>query len=387
MPKNTDILIPKTLPVSDLLADVKPIQWLINDVLDRGTLAAIVAQPSRFKSFVALDMACSVATGTDWMNYPTTQGPVVYLCGEGKRGLLDRIRAWFDHKGLEPNDAPLLITQGGFAAQESQNVDRYISAVTEALLAAPQVKQSPALIIIDTYSRYAAGLDENSASETAVMVAQLNRLQELFGATVMIVHHVSKGTGDARGSTAFGGALDWQYKVLREGDGDSHSKAIDLQDLRATVVLTKCKDHQGPLPVHIKGTIKTGVHSGTANVPYSSLVFGLNDGLEDDIYTGLASQGQHVFNAYLVLAAKDPNVTLLDLETASNKTNVSRILQQITAWLKHRLSVREIHYDSPSSNGLSALRDLLEIFKLRDLPEAQPRGKASLQTLITDTEI
>tara|TARA_B100000787_G_scaffold6515_1_gene4872 strand:- start:148 stop:951 length:804 start_codon:yes stop_codon:yes gene_type:complete len=198
-------------------------------------------------------MACSVATGTDWMNYPTTQCPVVYLCGEGKRGLMDRIRAWFDHKGLEPNDAPRLITQGGFAAQESQNVDRYISVVTEALLAAPQVKQSPALIIIDTYSRYAAGLDENSASETAVMDAQLNRLQELFGAAVMIDHHVSKGTGDARGSTALGSALDWQYKVLREGDGDSHSKAEDHQDLRATVVLTKCKDHQGPPPVHITG--------------------------------------------------------------------------------------------------------------------------------------
>ena len=387
MPQDNDILIPKTVPISSLLSDVEPIEWLIADVLDRGTLAAIVAPPSRFKSFVAIDMACSIATGTDWLGHPTHQGTVVYLCGEGRRGVLDRVRAWFHHKNLDHTEVPLMITQGSFAAQESETMGAYISAVTRSLNGGPQIIQSPSLIIIDTYSRYAAGLDENSASETATMIKQLERLQKYFGATVLVVHHVAKATGDARGSSAFVGALDWQYTIMREGDEGKQSKALDLQDLRCTISLTKSKDHAGIDPLSICGVSITGAHDGEAMIPYSSLVFEINDGLDDDIYHALSPQAQLVLNAYLLCIADNPRVTLSILEEASNKTSLSQILRQINVWLTHRLSVREIAFERPSTQGLAALGALISPFEYLNLPEAQPRKKQAIETLIVDSEL
>lgn len=244
MPILKPTITPETVSISSFLEDVEPIQWLIEDVLDRGTLAALVAQPSRFKSFVALSMACSISTGTPWMGRPTTQGPVVLLAGEGLQGIKSRTRAWFDHHGIDEATSQLMITKGTFAAQDETQMGCYISSVEE-VLKTNAVSQSPSLIIVDTYSRYAASLDENSASETAGMIAQLNRLQSRFGATVLVVHHVSKATGDARGSSAFVGALDWQYSLERNGDEAQASSPIDMRDLRVKLKLTKSKDHGG----------------------------------------------------------------------------------------------------------------------------------------------
>ena len=266
MPLNKPLITPETVSISSFLEDVKPTDWLIESVLDRGTLAALVAQPSRFKSFVALSMACSISTGTPWMGKPTTKGPVVLLAGEGLQGIKSRTRAWFDHHDIDESTSQLMITKGTFAAQDDTQMGCYIRSVEE-VLKTHQVTESPSMIIVDTYSRYAASLDENSASETAGMIAQLGRLQARFNATVLVVHHVSKATGDARGSSAFVGALDWQYSLERHGDETTSSSPIDLRDLRVKLKLTKSKDHGGIDPMPLKASIVEGHHKGTAKVP------------------------------------------------------------------------------------------------------------------------
>jgi len=46
------------------------------------------------KTFIALDMAFSVATGTPWQGHDTKQGSVVYIAAEGVQGMAQRIDAW-----------------------------------------------------------------------------------------------------------------------------------------------------------------------------------------------------------------------------------------------------------------------------------------------------
>ena len=53
------------------------------------------------KTFVALDMALSIAKGLPFHGLPTKQGAVAYIAGEGARGLLGRIEAWYRSKRVD----------------------------------------------------------------------------------------------------------------------------------------------------------------------------------------------------------------------------------------------------------------------------------------------
>lgn len=371
MPLIKPNITPETVTISSFLEDVKPTDWLIESVLDKGTLAALVAQPSRFKSFVALSMACSISTGTPWMDKPTTKGPVVLLAGEGLQGIKSRTRAWFDHHDIDESASQLMITKGTFAAQDDTQMGCYIRSVEE-VLKTHRVTQSPSLIIVDTYSRYAASLDENSASETAGMIAQLGRLQSRFGATVLVVHHVSKATGDARGSSAFVGALDWQYSLVRNGDETTSSSPIDLRDLRVKLKLTKSKDHGGIDPLPLKATIVEGHHKGIAKVPYNSLVFDLDFGDIESVYDGLGSATRDTLHYVLMALDADPDVTAKQIASDLCRPNLSQEYRMLCDWLKGRIQLHEdLHVIFPDGQGFAAFKHLLQPFKDSDLPEAK----------------
>ena len=371
MPLIKPNITPETVTISSFLEDVKPTDWLIESVLDKGTLAALVAQPSRFKSFVALSMACSISTGTPWMGKPTTKGPVVLLAGEGLQGIKSRTRAWFDHHDIDEATSQLMITKGTFAAQDDTQMGCYIRSVEE-VLKTHQVSQSPSLIIVDTYSRYATSLDENSASETAGMIAQLGRLQSRFGATVLVVHHVSKATGDARGSSAFVGALDWQYSLVRNGDETTSSSPIDLRDLRVKLKLTKSKDHGGIDPMPLKATIVEGHHKGTAQVPYNSLLFDLDFGDIESVYDGLGSATRDTLHYVLMALDANPDVTAKQIASDLCRPNLSQEYRMLCDWLKGRIQLhQDLHVTFPDGQGFAAFKQLLQPFMDNDLPEAK----------------
>ncbi len=58
-------------------------RWLIDKVIASGSINWMVAAPSSFKSFVAIDMATCVSTGRPWHGRETSEGVVLYLAGEG----------------------------------------------------------------------------------------------------------------------------------------------------------------------------------------------------------------------------------------------------------------------------------------------------------------
>ena len=69
-------------------------EMLVGHVLECGTLAELYGDSNTGKSFVALDLAFSVATGCQWHGEAVRQGGVLYFAGEGERGLSRRARAW-----------------------------------------------------------------------------------------------------------------------------------------------------------------------------------------------------------------------------------------------------------------------------------------------------
>lgn len=201
-PSSGEPLEPRFRLISDLeLEQLPPIEFLVEGVLPRAGLAAIYGPPAAGKSFLALDMACAIATGTTWLENRTKQGRVVYVASEGSAGLKQRLAAWKAQQGLTGVSIPIsFLTQ---PVNLLGSVD-----VAALLLAIAKLPERPALIIIDTLHRSMPGGDENSAKDVGLVIEHAERLRRETGASVLLVHHTAKGSDLERGSSSLRGAVD-----------------------------------------------------------------------------------------------------------------------------------------------------------------------------------
>ena len=183
---------------------------LIEDTLDRSTVALLAGYHGTYKSFVALSWAASVTTGTPWMGRPVQQGRVLYIVGEGATGIDNRLRAWEEANGVRIDHDALHTTRGAVQIAEPRALAEVAGYVEEVGFD---------LIIIDTVARAAVGLEENSSKDMGVFIDAADQLRQATEAgTVLLVHHTGKDKSTVRGSSAVEAAMDTVY-VTEGGDG------------------------------------------------------------------------------------------------------------------------------------------------------------------------
>lgn len=224
----------KLRSIGELLIEPAPPDFLIDHVLESNTNAAFIGASGGGKSFAAVDMSASVATGSLWNGHATKCGLVIYLAGEGHRGLRRRFKAWSIAKGIDLSAAPLFLSDCAFPINNAIDTLRTTEAI-ERIVAA-RGGQPPVAIFIDTLHRHFAG-DESSAEDMGTYIINVDEyLRRPFGCTVVTVHHVGHGATDrARGSSAFRAALDWEYLITRT-------------DRHVNISCTKSKDFDPPDP-------------------------------------------------------------------------------------------------------------------------------------------
>lgn len=213
-----------------------PPTWLIPDVLPAGRLSVMYGDFGSCKSFLALDWALCVATGSPWMGMELTYGTVAYVAGEGIGGMGPRLRAWKQHRNWTGASSLYLLNA---APQLLRPED--VAALLEGLRALPEL---PSLVVIDTLARSMVGGDENSAQDMGLAVAAADCVRIEFGCHVLLVHHKPTGSQKARGSTALPGAADTMIFVTRDGDSitvtcekQKDAKEFDMRYLHKEVVV------------------------------------------------------------------------------------------------------------------------------------------------------
>ncbi|NBC11063.1 MAG: AAA family ATPase, partial [Planctomycetes bacterium] len=103
--------------------EMRPPDWLLRGMLERDTFALIFGDPGTGKSFLAIDWACRIATGTPWRDQAVKAGPVIYLAGEGRQGFGRRTRAWEQHHSVSLAEAPLYVGPAVAIADPGELVD------------------------------------------------------------------------------------------------------------------------------------------------------------------------------------------------------------------------------------------------------------------------
>jgi len=286
--------------------EIAPVDWLIEGWLAKDSLAGLVGPSGSCKSFLAVDWACRVATGTPWNGAAVERGAVFVLAGEGRNGLRKRIEGWSQHTGVSINGAPLYLSTSLPPMTDQLNALQVIAEIDalaeEAFFGAGG--SEPALIVIDTVARAMAGKNENSAQDMGELVQVMDWLKERWKATVLAVHHTGhEASGRARGSSSFYAALDSEV-VLKPGKPDG-----------LTLTATKCKDWQPPLPLALKPQpVEFALPSlGTST---STLVL---------VNTGPAIDNR--FEQVQALRSQGLTVRMIADETGIPKSTVNRLLK------------------------------------------------------------
>ncbi|MEC4857125.1 AAA family ATPase [Mycobacteroides chelonae] len=225
--------------------------WLVGKLVPAAGLTRLVGMSQSLKSFIALDMALSVATGTPFAGlsrFDTAQrGHVIYVVGEGVHGIDKRVRAWCAQRGIERAEVRKNLTVLRGAAQLGSRRDM-------AEVRAKVFETGACLVVFDTQARCTVELEENSATEQGKAIAALDALMRATNVAVLMLHHTTKSDPrNARGSVAWTGAVDTELVSVRDGD----KLAVDLE-----VVKMKDDDNTGAYPLKaVKVTLPSGDES------------------------------------------------------------------------------------------------------------------------------
>ncbi|GEM78740.1 AAA family ATPase [Vibrio superstes] len=205
--------------------DIKQ-NWLTTDFIPSDSFGVMYGKSSSLKTFLALEMSCSIATGTDWNGKKVDAGIVIYIAGEGERGVSRRVKAW----ELANNSVARNLYVLGRKKEVSQaNVQDEIIASIQDIEAQSGLKAK--LIVLDTVARHFTG-NENCPSAMGDFIQGCDRIRHITQTTILCIHHTGKDASKgARGSGALLGACDFEFLINRSS-----------KTLKATLINTKQKD-------------------------------------------------------------------------------------------------------------------------------------------------
>jgi hypothetical protein len=181
---------------------------LVNQMLYRDSLARIYGAPGSGKSFVALDIALSIALGKWFDGVRMDAAPVVYVMAEGQAVNADRTEAWLSKHGAQLTENFIVVPD---AVMLTEFAARDLVSLVE--------REQPVLVVLDTKNAMMIG-EENSATDFAALRRTLDLIRKAAGCCVVLVDHTGYEGTRARGSSAGTAAMDTEIRV----DKDDSSK-------------------------------------------------------------------------------------------------------------------------------------------------------------------
>jgi hypothetical protein len=203
--------------VDQIPQEESPQRWLVEELWGDSSVGVIGGAPKCSKTWLGLDLALSVATGTACLGrYAVPRpGPVlVYLAEDALPVVRDRVEGMARHRGLE-----LIGVEIHVITAPSLRLDRHTHR-NRLLETAKRLR--PRLLLLDPLVRLHA-VDENDAQQVAELLAYFRLLQRRLDLSVILVHHTRT---NAPGGVAAGQGLRGSSDLHAFGDSNLYLRRV-----------------------------------------------------------------------------------------------------------------------------------------------------------------
>ncbi len=178
-------------------------RWLVTGLWSEQAVGVIGGEPKCCKSFLALDLAVSVAAGTPCLRRFAVARPgrvLLYAAEDALHIVRQRLEGICAAADLLLADLDVQVITAPTVrldlAADRSNLDETIA------------KLAPRLLVLDPFVRMHR-IDENASGEVAPLLAYLRELQRRHAVAVALVHHAKKGAGHVRAGQALRGSSEF----------------------------------------------------------------------------------------------------------------------------------------------------------------------------------
>jgi RecA-family ATPase len=185
--------------------------WLVDGMIPEDSFITLFGPPGATKSFWALDASLCIASGINFHGRPVEQGTVLYLVGEGLRGVAWRVQAWLEaHPEVDQETLQkhFIIIPTTVRLLETHEQEMLRNTVEEL--------DNLRLVVVDTWARALTGGDENSAGDAGTAIEALEEIRRKHGNSSLVIHHTGNEGSRERGSTALRGASDTSLRMFHD---------------------------------------------------------------------------------------------------------------------------------------------------------------------------
>lgn len=225
---------PKFFPesIADLLAKPQPeIDWLIKDIWTAGGRGFIAGNPKIGKTWLALEMLMSVATGQKCLGkFDVKQAPVLLVEEEGSLlGLARRVHGLARARGFKDSE----LSKFFHITRQFVRIPEDMTEIFSFAFA-----EGVKLIVFDSLRRFHSG-NENSSEEMQRVLDSFGKLSSMADTAVVLIHHLSKGSRDLenrpvferlRGTGDFWAWCDCLIGMEGEEEGENAEVVLQFRD-------------------------------------------------------------------------------------------------------------------------------------------------------------
>jgi hypothetical protein len=273
--------------------------YLVPKMFYRDGLSVVFGPPGAAKSFLVLDVALCLATGTQWRGRSIGRGRVHYVMAEGQATNTLRTKAWLAYHQVDRAElqdwftvipSAILLTDAGI-------VD-YLPRVAQ---------DKPDLIVLDTKNLMFAG-KESQGDDYGAMLRVLHRIREAAGGAAVVLIDHSGLTDDTRtrGSNAQKGGVETEIRVTDENGYRRAEVTRDKSGTSGTEWLFKLvRVADVPRPADVEApAVCAPMEAGevAATIPFNERFEDWNDPAQPELPDDVAAYGGRGASAIKPLA-------------------------------------------------------------------------------------
>ena len=162
-------------------------RWLVAGLWSDEAVGIVGGEPKCCKSFLALDLAVSVASGAPCLRRFAVPEPgrvLLYAAEDALHVVRRRLDGIAAAAGMQLADLDIQVITAPTLRLDLEADRRNLAETVDRL--------RPRLLILDPFARLHR-IDENASGEVAPLLAYLRELQRRYGVAVLVVHHARKG--------------------------------------------------------------------------------------------------------------------------------------------------------------------------------------------------